>query len=237
MVASAEFDPIIVEGKVTVQRVEELVTRGRESAKLDYKEFLNPSDTLHKIELVKDLVAMANTAGGYVVVGVADDGTLRGMSATEIGHIDEATIRAQVDAYIGTSLEIFVDCPMVWDGKKFGILTVLRSPRSPIVFEHDGQYKAPTAKKNSTTFRAGDVFVRHGSSSERWNQNDVQTIFARVAERERERWLAEVLPDVRRLLAMAIPGGPIPGVDPHSLMKGDAETLERALRSIGGRLP
>lgn len=231
MVASAEFDPIVVDGQITVERVNDLVKRARESAKLDYKAEL-ADDASQKVELAKDLVAMANTAGGYLIVGVADDGRLLGLPPAAASKIDEATIRKQVEAYIGTSLEIFVDCPVNCDGKDVGVLTVLRSPHSPLVFERDGQYQLPGQNKSKTVFRAGDVFVRHGSASERWNQDDIQTIFARVAERERERWLADVLPDVKRLISVALSGTPTLESDPHTLMKGDAETLERALRAM-----
>jgi predicted HTH transcriptional regulator len=237
MVASADFDPIIVDGDVTAQRVQEIVPRGRESAKLDYKLTLDLSDTAHKVEVAKDLVAMANTAGGYVVLGVRDDGTMAGLAPQDISRIDEAVVRKVVGAYIGTSLELFVDCPVEWAGRQFGIITVLRSPRSPVVFEHDGQYSVPSSKKNHTAFRAGDVFVRHGSSSERWNQNDVQTIYSRIVARERDRWTAEVLPDVRRLIAQALSGEGAPSFDPQALMKGDPDTLEQELRRITSGLP
>lgn len=57
----------------------ELLLRRRESAKLDYKVGYNGSQG-DRIELTKDLVAMANTAGGYVVLGVEDDGSLRALA-------------------------------------------------------------------------------------------------------------------------------------------------------------
>lgn len=231
MVASAEFDPIVVEPRVTEQKVGELFTRRRESAKLDYKQVWDPRSRRDAVELTKDLVAMANTAGGYVVIGLSDDGEEVGLTEAQVEILDEATVRAQAHSFLGVALELFLDKTIVYGGKRYAILTVLRSPRSPIVFEKDGQYPDPGGGGRSTTvFRQGDVFVRHGSASERWNQDDVRTIYARVVDREKERWLSEVVPDVRRLIQAAAGASAVP--KPEELLRADAETFDRELRGI-----
>jgi predicted HTH transcriptional regulator len=236
MVASAEFDPIIVEPQLTEQKVGELVTRKRESAKLDYKQEWEPQRRRDVVELTKDLVAMANTAGGYVVIGLGDDGEEVGLSDAQVEVLDEAKVRAQVQSFLGIGLELFLDKTITYGGKKYAILTVLRSPRSPIVFEKDGQYPDPGGGNRSpAAFRQGDVFVRHGSASERWNQDDVRTIYSRVVDREKEVWLSEVLPDVRRLLEAATAGA-LPAHKPEDLLRADAETFDRELRGMLRRL-
>lgn len=237
MVASADYDPIVVEPQLNAQKLDELLGAARESAKLDYKRRHDPRVKQDSVELTKDLIAMANTAGGYVVIGVEDGGLPRGLTKPELATLDESTMRGQVETYIGTSLEVFVDSTVRWNGHSFCIVTVLRSPRSPLVFEKDGQYPiSQGSSRNVTVFRAGDVFVRHGSKSERWNQDDVRTIYGRVVGREKERWLAEVLPDVRRLLGAAVSGQALPPLDARELVSQDAETFERTLRTLVRRL-
>ncbi len=232
MVASAEFDPVVVEPQLTASKIEELLTRKRESAKLDYKQEWDPQRNRDVLELTKDLVSMANTAGGYVVLGMGDGGEEVGLSDTQAGKLDEATLRAQVQAFIGTPLELFLDKTIVWRTKRYAIVTVLKCPRSPVVFEKIGQYSAPEAgNKQTIVFREGEVFVRHGSASERWNQEDARTIYARVVEREKERWLAEVLPDIRKLIQAAGSAVPAPPSAQEHL-RSDAETFERLLRRI-----
>jgi len=186
MVASAEFDPIVVEAQLTEQKVGELLGRKRESAKLDYKSDYDPEQRRDVVELTKDIVAMANTAGGYLVIGMGDAGEAIGLPVESVAKLDEAKIRAQVHAYIGTPIELFLDKTIIQNGTRYPIITVLRSPRSPVVFQKDGQYSVGSHSKTKTVFRAGDVFVRHGSASERWNQEDVRVIYARVVEREKE---------------------------------------------------
>jgi predicted HTH transcriptional regulator len=232
MVASAEFDPIVVEAQLTAEKVDELLARKRESAKLDYKREWDPQKNRDVLELTKDLVAMANTAGGYVVIGMGDGGEETGLSEGQANRLDEATLRAQVQTFIGTPLELFLDKTVVWQSKRYAVVTVLKCPRSPVVFEKIGQYaESGAGGKNVTVFRDGDVFVRHGSASERWSQEDVRVIYARVVEREKERWLAEVLPDVRRLIEGAGAGAPV-SPSPQELLRSDAETFERFLRRI-----
>lgn len=231
MVASAEFDPIVVEPGLGPKKAEELITRKRESAKLDYKATYDPQRTRDVVELAKDVVAMANTAGGYMVIGVDDAGEEIGLSEDEAARMDEATLRAQVGGFIGTALELFVDRAVVLQDKRYAIITVLRSPRSPVVFERIGQYQKNAKAEIVPVFRPGDVFVRHGSASERWNQEDVQTIYSRVVEREKERWIAEVLPDVRRLAQGALAGAAqVP--TPEEILRSDAESFERALNKL-----
>jgi hypothetical protein len=42
--------------------------------------------------------------------------------------------------------------------------------------------------KGNLVFLPGDVFARHGTASERWNQHDIAKIGRRIGVRERERW-------------------------------------------------
>ena len=175
---------------------------------------------------------MANTAGGYVVLGMGDGGEEVGLADAAVENLDEAILRAQVQSYVGLPLELFLDKTMRYAGKRYAVVTVLRSPRSPVVFEKDGQYPDPAGGNRSiTVFREGDVVVRHGSASERWNQDDVRVIYSRVVEREKERWLAEVLPDVRRLIEAA-GGGTRAARRPEELLRTDAETFEQELHGI-----
>ena len=46
----------------------------RETRSLDFKERFDPDSTADWTELVKDFMAMANSGGGLIVVGVCNDG-------------------------------------------------------------------------------------------------------------------------------------------------------------------
>lgn len=197
MVHPAEHDPIVVEPNLTAEKVEELLTRGRESAKLDYKSAYDPGDSCHRFQLTKHIVAMANTVGGYIVIGVEDDGTPVGLDAAEADRIDEATVRSQVSGSITPSPSIFVDRNVEWDGDRFAIVTILPYKERILVFESDGQ--CFDEERHHHVFREGEVVVRHGSASERWNQEDADFLLERASHRQKEQWREEFREDVQAI--------------------------------------
>jgi hypothetical protein len=207
VVRTAVFDPIVVEPQLTTEKVRELIERGRESAKLDYKETFDLSSTVHKVRLVKHILAMANTAGGYIVIGVADDGTRMGLPSGLATKLDEAAIRSQVAGYTKASVPVFVDAPVVHDSKEYAIITVLPLMDRIAVAESAGGYA--DAGKQKTMFNKGDVLVRHGSASERWNQDDADYLLTRIASAQKDAWAEEFGKDLRRL-SKAAGGGPLP---------------------------
>jgi hypothetical protein len=238
MASSAEFDPIVVDVAAPAATITMLFERRSESAKLDYKREYDPTNQKHKVEVARDIVGMANTAGGFLLVGVEDDGTPCGLLDGQLDALDESVLRQQVGSYIGVSLPLFIRKDVERDGKRFALITVLRSQHVPVVMERDGQYPLGDPKKTPfVAFKTGDVFVRHGSSTERWNQADVAYIYARVIEREREKWLAGFVPDATRILREAAAGVGLTGSVVRSpaardLLRTDASTFEQIASAI-----
>ena len=132
--------------------------------------FLTPR---YKVELVKDLMAMANTAGGYIVVGIDNAGTPVGCDSTLADRMDETVIRSQLAAYTTARIPLFVDNRVEYEGLRLVVITTLPVVGTFIVAEADGNI--PQARP---IFRRGDVLVRHGSASERWNQADVEFLIS-----------------------------------------------------------
>jgi hypothetical protein len=67
----------------------------------------------------------------------------------------------------------------------------------------------PTARTRATTAAtgsssvSGEVFARHGTSSERWTHADIARIRQGLRDRERERWRREFREDLTATLAAA----------------------------------
>jgi predicted HTH transcriptional regulator len=198
MVQTALYDPIVVEPRLTAEKIRELLERGAESAKLDYKSEYDPSNTDHKVRLVKHILAMANTAGGYIVIGVEDDGTRRGLASTAAERIDEAIIRSQVAGYTSTQIPIFSANSVDHDGQTFAIVTVLPLAMTVAVANAEGN------SPGGNLFRKGDVLVRHGSASERWSQADADFMLQRIANARKEEWLREFGSDLNRLIRVGV---------------------------------
>jgi Putative DNA-binding domain len=73
----------------------------RESKWLDFKEGFDPSSEAEWCELLKDLLAMANSGGGVVVVGVKNNGKASGVSVKPVLRLDLAHISDKVLRYTG----------------------------------------------------------------------------------------------------------------------------------------
>ena len=142
-----------------------MLTVRRESRVLDFKKTFDPSNTGDWCELVKDLVAMANTDGGYVIIGATDNGADSGCDLTAVASVDQAVIVDKIGKY--TDMQ-----PSVVDLRHFthrqserGIFHVGASDM-PIVFCRPGTY-AVGGDRQKTAFSAGTVYFRHGSKSVR----------------------------------------------------------------------
>lgn len=64
----------------------------RESKYLDFKSEFDPNSAAAWCELVKDIVACANSGGGVLVFGVNNDGSVSGGDLSAVKEMDVATI-------------------------------------------------------------------------------------------------------------------------------------------------
>jgi len=139
---------------------------------LDYKRQCDLSSTRGEVELAKDAGAMMIT-GGYIVVG-ADD---RGQPSGDVQHLelfDTATLHAKLAKYMPKPIEIRAATHQ-YQGQSYAIIYFPPHPDGFCIFERDGTYQDSNGQLR-TVFRRGDVFARHGTSSERWQQSDIEVI-------------------------------------------------------------
>src|ERR1039457_6532165 len=89
----------------------------KESRQVDFKERLDPTLAIDWSNIVKHMIAMANSGGGILIFGIADNGTYSEFDRNIVLNIDPATIADKIYSYTG---ENFSD---------FKILEVTRRPR------------------------------------------------------------------------------------------------------------
>jgi len=163
----------------------------RESKTVDFKRTFDPQSAADWCELVKDLVAMANSGGGAIIVGVEDNGTPATTgSAKAILSIDSAQITDKVAKYTGVQFDGFAVGEMERVGATVAILRVSASPR-PIVFERPGTYATQDGKQK-TAFGVGTIYVRHGAKSEPATSEDIARFVERAVQQVRREWLSGV---------------------------------------------
>jgi len=145
------------------EQIDYLLNLGMESENLDYKEDLNIDKTEDVVKIAKDIAAMANTGGGYIILGVDKNFNKKGLTLER--KIDEAILRSKINKYFYPPIEIhYREVFRVVNGetKKFGVIHV--SPSGDIVIARaNGNY----CKKNKTVaeFHEGEILIRDGSKS------------------------------------------------------------------------
>ena len=135
---------------------------------VDFKEQWIP-----KGELSKLLLAMANSRGGVIVVGIKenDDGTLEPIGLEELK--DKADINNEVAKYISPSLDYEV-FDFVYNTAEY---EALKGKKFQMVHVHDTPERLPFFSLNETTgLGKNEVYVRRGTKCEKATAEEIERI-------------------------------------------------------------
>ena len=170
--------------------IQRALTAKRESKYLDFKSRLDFSEPHSWCEIIKDIIAMANSGGGVLIIGLDNRGQPTGFDPTPIFQLDEAEMINRIEKYTGVQFDSFSISEEVKAGNRLAAILV-EGVSIPIVFTKPGTY-AVTEKKQKTAFSAGTVYFRHGAKSEPGNTNDLRKVIERQLESIRQSWLKGV---------------------------------------------
>jgi len=194
----------------------------RESKYIDFKgeiDFVEPGAWC---EIVKDIVAMANSGGGVLLIGLDNKGATTGFDPQPILDLDEAVVTDKIEKYTGVQFDAFLISEEKKKGNRLAAILV-EGVSIPIVFTKPGTY-AVSEKKQKTAFSAGTVYFRHGAKSEPGNTNDLRKVIERQLEAIRQSWLKGV-----RKVIKAPPGSQVytfpSGVDVRESASSDARAI------------
>jgi hypothetical protein len=159
----------------------------KESADLDLKAGFDPAANQDWCELVKDIVAMANSGGGLIIFGVNDDGTAAKGDLNPLLAIDPAKIADKIRKYTDQHFDAFSLVPSTRQGEPVAAL-VVGPVFLPIVFTDPGTYDIGGGKQK-TAFARGTVYFRHGAKSEPGTTEDLRQALNKELDRVRSSWL------------------------------------------------
>lgn len=199
------------EAVVSEEKLRVLLAEQHESVSLDYKREADLSDKRTVVELAKDVAAM-QVEGGFIVIGADDHGHPTGLvTPVHASLFNEARLRPKLRRWLPEPFDIR-SARHVVDGSLMVLVYVGPNPAGFVVTADDGRYD----NKQPLVFRRGDVFVRHGTASEVWNQKDIDRIIDRRVAKEKEGWRSELSEEIRRLgvasVGAQVATGPIAGV-------------------------
>lgn len=163
-----------------------------ESEELDRKSEWNGSDEAWE-ELVRDIVAMANTGGGLIAFGCETSGKPSGKDVSNVRAVDHKVI---IDKVRSATNEVIAGIKVVnftSGGQTLPAWFVPWSKRV-IVFTRDAtQFSWPSgAPKIPLRFYQGQVFWRHGSSTERANATDLEALIEERAKQMASEFFSNV---------------------------------------------
>ncbi|MFA5182515.1 MAG: ATP-binding protein [Syntrophales bacterium] len=158
-----------------------------ESAEIDFKASFDPTVSQDWCELIKDVIAMANSGGGIIVFGVNDDGTSARGDLAPVRAVDSATVVDKVNRYTDQHFAGFSLDAGTRRGAPAVALFISGSP-IPIVFTSPGTYDVGGGKQK-TAFSKGTVYFRHGAKSEPGTSGDLRAALDRELNRIRSSWL------------------------------------------------
>ncbi|MGI5818235.1 MAG: helix-turn-helix domain-containing protein [Armatimonadota bacterium] len=169
---------------MTGDQTASLFSGREESAELDFKESFDPGETGDWCELIKDIVAMANSGGGTIVVGVCDDGTPSQADVTPLLTVDPAQVTDKLSKYTSTQV---IQCGIRPDTMGGFDLAVLRvaEVHVPVPFTSPGEYPSSNPKKPKRAFAEGTVYFRHGAKSEPALPEDLRSFAERILKQQR----------------------------------------------------
>ncbi len=173
-----------------------------ETSFVEFKEKLDVGNKGDWVEVIKDLVAMANSGGGFILFGVDDNAKPTGESVEAIISYDASRIGDKICKFTDTPFGDFTLQPALKAGVPIAVIQISAS-RIPLVFTTDGQYTNPHGDEKFA-FRKGTVYFRHGAKSEPGTTGDLQALIERELERIKHSWLAGI-----RTVVEAPPGSTI----------------------------
>lgn len=165
----------------------EALERQSETNNVDFKSLFDVSALRDWLELIKDIVAFANSGGGFILVGLENDGAPSGADVSSLLAVDPADIANRIYKYIGQHFSGFELIKCEKEGHDICAIKV-SAVHVPIVFTRVGEIEIPEGKKK-TSFAIGTVYFRHAAKSEPGTSDDLRQFLDRELELTRKSWL------------------------------------------------
>jgi hypothetical protein len=227
--------PVVLDGRVTDEKLNELLALGTEYPELDYKSTIDLGDTKDVLELVRDIDAM-EVRGGYIIYGVDGSGQPTGSldGRANLGRdLDEARLAPKLRKWLPEPLTIATRVAEL-KGHVIAVVYVARHPQGCAILKKDGTYREGGEDKH--LFQAGDVFWRDGTRTVRLSQAGLTEVINNQVEAAKADWIAEQgrirQREQAEYRAAAQGGGPLGSVnldmEPASLNLAALELVRRS---------
>lgn len=162
-----------------------------ETTNLEFKRGFDVSSTRDWVEIIKDIVAIANSGGGAILLGVDDSGKPVGELVEHILKLDPADITNKVKRYTDYQFTEFTLVSAEKNNTTIAVLKIFATP-TPLVFTKPGTYAINDGGKQTTAFGLGTIYFRHGAKSEPASFLDLRAFVERAVADVRDEWLSNI---------------------------------------------
>ena len=158
-----------------------------ESKYLDFKREFDVTSGAHWCEIIKDIVAFANSGGGVIVFGVNNDASNAEFDTGIICRLDAADITNKIEAYTGCQFAEIEVLEVERDGD-IRAAFLIGSSDIPLIFIRPGADVMEKGKQRPA-FARGTVYFRHGAKSEPGTRDDLTAWRDKTIELARNSWM------------------------------------------------
>jgi hypothetical protein len=149
----------------------------RASKRVAFAETFDPTREGDWIEVVKHVVALANSGGGVVVVAEPE--------------VAREEIRGRLSRYAAPEFGGFEIHPVTRDGETWTAIVVDDVEGVPLVFTQEGRY-IDRGGEERVAFTRGSLLFRHGTKSESATGEDIRRFITRQLDATRRQWLSNI---------------------------------------------
>ena len=185
--------------------LDDLVAEPREALDIEVKEWLDFADNDHKAALAKEIIALANHGGGYLVAGFAEQPDGSFVPATPYPATLEAWSQDAVQSIVARYLDPLVQCRVMHrtrpgSSNRYPIIVVPGGHRVPI--------RARAGSPDGKRLIAQRIYIRRAGP----NSEEPRTAeeWDRLLERCLQNRQAELLDAMRSIMAGILPGAGTP---------------------------
>ena len=158
---------IVVDGRTDREKLVKLMRQG-EQTELEFKSTLDLKDRQKpdRLNFVKDVVALSNLPrGGYMLIGVKDDGMPVGMGDVNRDDWDGACLQDIVRPYVEGQIRIMSQIHALDQGAVVLLYIAAHGDGFPVPFSKQGEYTPKGDKRQKRVFDVGELLVREGAQN------------------------------------------------------------------------
>ena len=178
---------------LSIEAMEYLLQYSEEDEFVDFKQTYNSKDPKHILSATEDIVAFANTKGGYLVFGVEDATySLIGLEEKDKSQLlDINKIIQKVNSYIEPELTSVRSKNIEKNGKSFVVIFVPESKGKTHIVKNDGKFKSSNGDL-ITKFHRGQIYVRRSASIAVVTSQELNMLIERRIDQYKEKLLERV---------------------------------------------